>query len=86
MVVTGPWPGITVSKSSLQRAVQRLGPFDQAAAARIIDQRRVAGHQVAGVEGPQRREINHRVAVGVAAAEVIRANFLAAQENRRFRQ
>src|ERR1700719_4243938 len=56
-----------------QDSVQRLGPFDQAAAAWVVDQRAGAGHQVASVDGPQRREIHDGVAVGVAASEITRA-------------
>ena len=68
----------------LQGFVERFGPLDDAAAAWVVNERAGAGHQVAGVKGFERREIDDGIAVGVAAAEVAGADFLAAEKDAHF--
>ncbi len=65
----------------LQGFVESFGPFDDAAAAVVVDEGAGGGHEVAGVEGFEAGEVDESVAVGVAAAEVEGANFLAAEED-----
>ena len=61
--------------------IAHTGRVDQTAAAVVIDERAGAGHQVAGMDGAIRREINNRIAVGVAAAEISGSHFFSADED-----
>ena len=65
----------------LENLVQHLDPLDSARAIGIVHYRHPFGDQIPGVNDLQVGEVDHGVAVGVSAPEIVRADFHAAQEN-----
>src|SRR5271165_7171025 len=75
--------------SGIEDSIESPSPIDDASVGGIIYERRhgdggagcAYGEQIAGVNQSLRGEVNNRVAVGMTAAEITGANFLAAQEH-----
>ena len=64
-----------------ERLPDGLLPFDQAAAARVVDKREAVHKKIAGVQDALRREIHEGVPIRVPPAKVPRADFLASQKD-----
>ena len=83
-VITVLWPVMIESTSLTLRGFgERVGDLDAAAAVVAVEQRyQLAGEDVAGVHHAQRRKDHPRIAVGVAAPEVIQIDPLRAAADR----
>src|SRR5207249_2149278 len=65
----------------LEHFVQGTSPLDRTAAGGIVDEWSARYEQIACVNHAQRWKVNDRIAVGMAASNVMRADFLAADKH-----